>query len=93
MHTNYLMASSSGVQRPRRRTPEEKVGIVEETYLPGVSVSLPSAGMALTPTPLFTWRRLMAQGALTAAGAGEEVVPASEYRAANPRKQLLRSTM
>lgn len=30
---------------------------------------------------LFTWRRLMAQGALTAAGAGEEVVPASEYRA------------
>jgi transposase len=32
---------------------------------------------------LFTWRRLMAQGALTAAGAGEEVVPASELRAAH----------
>ena len=30
---------------------------------------------------VFGWRRLMAQGALTAAGAGEEVVPASEYRA------------
>ena len=30
---------------------------------------------------LFTWRRLMAQGALTAATAGEEVVPASDYRA------------
>ena len=30
---------------------------------------------------IFTWRRLMAQGALTAATAGEEVVPASEYRA------------
>jgi len=27
------------------------------------------------------WRRLMTQGALTAAGAGEEVVPASDYRA------------
>jgi transposase len=30
---------------------------------------------------LFTWRRLVAQGALTAAGSGEEVVPASDYRA------------
>jgi len=30
---------------------------------------------------LFTWRRLVAQGGLTAAGSGEEVVPASDYRA------------
>ncbi|MET3439184.1 transposase-like protein [Sphingomonas sp. 1185] len=30
---------------------------------------------------LFAWRRLMTQGALTTAGAGKEVVPASEYRA------------
>ncbi len=35
---------------------------------------------------LFTWRRLMARGAFTAAGAGEEVVPASELRAA--RQQI-----
>jgi transposase len=35
----------------------------------------------VAPNQLFTWRRLAAQGALTAAGAGEEVVPASEYRA------------
>jgi len=31
---------------------------------------------------VVTWRKLMAQGALTAAGAGEEVVPASKHRAA-----------
>jgi transposase len=30
---------------------------------------------------LFTWRRLYASGALSAVGAGEEVVAASEYRA------------
>ena len=30
----------SGVQRRRRWTPEEKVRIVEETYLPGMNVSL-----------------------------------------------------
>jgi hypothetical protein len=39
----------------------------------------PRHGVA--PNQLFTWRRLVAQGALTAAGSGEEVVPASDYRA------------
>ena len=71
----------SGVQRRRRWIPEEKVRIVEETYLPGMSVSLVARRHGIGAGQLFTWRRLMAQGALTAAGAGEEVVPASEYRA------------
>ena len=71
----------SGVQRRRRWTPEEKVRIVEETYLPGISVSLVARRHGIGAGQLFTWRRLMAQGALTAASAGEEVVPASEYRA------------
>jgi transposase len=30
----------SGVQRRRRWTPEEKVRIVEETYLPGMPIEL-----------------------------------------------------
>jgi transposase len=34
----------------------------------------------VAPNQLFTWRRLVAQGSLTAAGSGEEVVPASDYR-------------
>ena len=71
----------SGVQRRRRWTPEEKVQIVEETYLPGMSVSLVARRHGIAGSQLFNWRRLRAQGALTAAGAGEEVVPASEYRA------------
>lgn len=70
-----------GVERRRRWTPEEKVRIVEETYLPGHSVSLIARRHGIAGNLLFTWRRLMAQGALTAAGAGEEVVPASQYRA------------
>jgi transposase len=38
--------------------------------------------VALPPTTaLHVWRRLVAQGALTAAGSGEEVVPGSDYRA------------
>ena len=52
--------------------------IIEETYLPGNSVSLVARRHGIAGNQLFTGRRLMAQGALTAAGAGEEVVPASE---------------
>jgi len=72
----------TSVQRRRRWSTEEKVRIVEETYLPGNSVSLVARRYGIAGNQLFTWRRLMAQGALTAAGAGEEVVPASDYRAA-----------
>ena len=36
----------SGIQRRRRWTPEEKVRIVEETYLPGMSVSPASTASA-----------------------------------------------
>jgi transposase len=56
------------------------VRIVEETYLPGMSVSL-VARQHGSGSQTFNWRRLVAQGALTAAGAGEEVVPASDFRA------------
>ena len=70
-----------GPERRRRRTPAEKMRIVEEPYAPGVTVSLVARQHGIAPNQLFTWRRLAAQGALTAAGAGEEVVPASEYRA------------
>jgi len=65
----------SRVQRRRRWTPEEKVRIVEKTYLPGMSVSLVARRHGIGAGQLFTQRRLMAQGALTAAGADEEVVP------------------
>ena len=72
----------TSVQRRRRWTTEEKVRIVEETYLPGQSVSLVGRRHGISANQLFTWRRLMARGAFTAAGAGEEVVPVSELRAA-----------
>jgi transposase len=55
--------------------------MVEETFEPGMTVSLVARRHGVAPNQLFTWRRLVAQGALTAAGSGEEVVPASDYRA------------
>ena len=60
---------------------EEKARIVQETYAPGMSVSLVARQHGVAPNQVFTWRRLYAEGALSAIGAGEEVVAASEYRA------------
>jgi transposase len=55
--------------------------MVEETFEPGMTVSLVARRHGVAPNQLFTWRRLVAQGGLTAAGSGGEVVPASDYRA------------
>src|SRR5262249_27033219 len=87
-HTTVSMTNSTNrveiitsVQRRRRWTAPEKVRMVEETFEPGMTVSLVARRHGVAPNQLFTWRRLVAQGSLTAAGSGEEVVPASEYRA------------
>jgi len=71
----------TSVQRRRRWSAEEKAAIVQETYAPGMSVSLVARRHGIGPNQLFRWRRLYAEGALSAVGAGEEVVAASEYRA------------
>lgn len=68
-------------QRRRRWSPTEKLAMVEETYDPGVTVSLVARRNGIQPNQLFAWRKLAAQGALTATSAQEEVVAASEYRA------------
>src|SRR5215218_9353150 len=81
----------NGPERRRRRTPAEKLAIVAETQEPGVTVSLVARRHGIAPNQLFLWRRLAAQGALTATQSEEAVVPASEYRAlANQIRELQR---
>ena len=75
-----------GVQRRRRWTPQEKLAMVRETYEPGMSVSLVARRHGVNPNQLFQWRRLEREGALTAVGAGNTVVPASELDSA--RRQI-----
>ena len=65
-------------ERRRRWAAAEKIAVVAETQEPGVTVSLVARRHGVAPNQVFSWRRLAAQGALTAAGAEEEVVPASE---------------
>ena len=63
--------------------------IVNETYQPGASVSAVARRHGIAPNQLFQWRRLAAQGALSAVGAGEEVVPASEFRSLQQQNREL----
>src|SRR5258707_15264584 len=60
----------TSVQRRRRWAAAEKVRMVEETFEPGMTVSLVARRHGVAPNQLFAWRRLVAQGALTAAGSG-----------------------
>ena len=46
------------VERRRRWTPPEKVRMVEETFEPGMTVSLVARRHGVAPNQLFTWRRL-----------------------------------
>jgi transposase len=71
------LRSSHRFKRRRRWTAAEKVRIVEETFEPGMTVSLVARRHGVAPNQLFTW----VEGALTAAGSDEQVVPASDYRA------------
>ena len=64
----------TSVQRRRRWSAEEKATIVQETYAPGMSVSLVARRHGIAPNQLFRWRRLYAEGGLSAVGAAEEVV-------------------
>src|SRR5499425_2382584 len=55
----------TSVQRRRRWTAPEKVRMVEETFEPGMTVSLVARRHGVAPNQLFTWRRLVAQGRLS----------------------------
>ena len=75
-----------GAERRRRWSAAEKVGLVRETYEPGMTVSLVARRHGINPNQLFHWRKLERIGALIAVEAGETVVPAAELEAA--RRQI-----
>ena len=54
--------------------------MVEESERPGMSVSYVARRHGVSPSQLFTWRKLAREGKLSAIRAGEEVVAASEVK-------------
>ncbi|EFE2507687.1 IS3 family transposase, partial [Escherichia coli] len=71
-----------GPEKRRRRTSQEKIAIVQQSFEPGMTVSLVARQHGVAASQLFLWRKQYQEGSLTAVAAGEQVVPASELAAA-----------
>ncbi|HAI8596862.1 TPA: IS3 family transposase [Escherichia coli] len=71
-----------GPEKRRRRTTQEKIAIVQQSFEPGMTVSLVARLHGVAASQLFLWRKQYQEGSLTAVAAGEQVVPASELAAA-----------
>ncbi|KAB5959362.1 IS3-like element IS2 family transposase [Bifidobacterium adolescentis] len=71
-----------GPEKRRRRTTQEKIAIVQQSFEPGMTVSLVARQHGVAASQLFLWRKQYQEGSLTAVAAGEQVVPDSELAAA-----------
>ncbi|EFQ2976831.1 IS3 family transposase, partial [Escherichia coli] len=71
-----------GPEKRRRRTTQEKIAIVQQSFEPGMTVSLVARQHGVAASQLFLWRKQYQEGSLTAVAAGEQVVPTSELAAA-----------
>lgn len=65
-------------QKRKRWTAIEKQIMAQETYLPGKTVSYVARKHGIAPSQLFSWRKIMENGAMTSIQKEEAVVPVSE---------------
>jgi transposase len=73
-------------EQRRRRSVDEKLVIVRETFEPGATVSGVARRHQVNANQVFAWRKLYQDGSLSAVSAGEQVVPASDL--AEAMKQI-----
>ncbi|WP_434475233.1 IS3 family transposase [Escherichia coli] len=59
-----------------------QAAVVQQSFEPGMTVSLVARQHGVAASQLFLWRKQYQEGSLTAVAAGEQVVPASELAAA-----------
>lgn len=70
----------TSVERRRKWSLEEKHSIIQETYLPGMSLSLVARKYGINPSQLFAWRRQMEEGGLQGIQSEGGVVPKSQVK-------------
>jgi transposase len=78
----------TSVQRQRRWSAEEKAAIVQETYAPGMSVSLAASGYGIAPNRLFRRRRLYTEGRCQRWGMANELGGEIEQLRSRPGQSL-----
>jgi transposase len=86
--TDEKKAPQEGKPAPKSRrqyTAEQKAALLDEADKPGESIALVARRHGLSPSIMFRWRQLRENGAATGLKADEELVPASEMRAARAK--------
>nr|WP_086650066.1 transposase [Escherichia coli] len=79
-----------GPEKRRRRTTQEKIAIVQQSFEPGMTVSLVARQHGVAASQLFLWRKQYQEGSLTAVAAGEQVINAKRvYRIMRQNALLL----
>ena len=78
-----------GPEKRRRRTTQEKIAIVQQSFEPGMTVSLVARQHGVAASQLFLRSKQYQEGSLTAVAAGVQVVPASDLAAAMNKIQSL----
>ena len=66
------------VQRRRRFSVEQKIRCVQESNLPGMTVSYIARKYGISPSLLFHWRNRMVEGGKKAVAVDDEVVASAE---------------
>ena len=68
----------TATERRRKWSSNQKRAIVQETYLPGMNVSIVARKYNIQPSQLFMWRKTMEQASNEALKHDEEVISKSE---------------
>ena len=68
------------VQRRRRFSVEQKIRCVQESNLPGMTVSYIARKYGISPSLLFHWRNRMVEGGKKAVAVDDEVVASAEVK-------------
>ena len=89
--SNFEMAGVLlGKEVRKRKTPQEKIAIIQQTMEPGMTVSHVARLHGIQPSLLFKWKTQYQEGSLTAVAAGEDVVPSELAAAIKQINQLQR---
>ena len=75
----------AGIQRRRRYTVDQKLAVLAEAAVPGMTISYVARRHGISPSLIFGWRRRMTEGGKEAVRADDEVVASAEVRAQQKR--------
>jgi len=64
-----------GPERRRRRTPQAKMANVQQSFEPGMTVSMVARRHGVAASQLFLWRKQYQDGSLTAVTSGNRLFP------------------